>query len=117
MGHWLAYERGKIGERYILGGENLHLGQILSIVAEIVGRPPPTITLPRGLIFPLAWAAELAARVTGKEPFVTTDGLRMAKKKMFFSSAKAERELGYKMRPARLAINDAVAWFQEKGYC
>jgi len=117
MGHWLAYERGTIGQRYILGGENLGLGEILGIIAGIVNRPAPTIKLPRTLLFPLAYAAEAYARATGKEPFVTVDALRMAKKKMFFSSSKAERELGYKPRAARLAIEDAIDWFQKEGYC
>lgn len=117
MGHWLAFERGTIGERYILGGENLGLGEILAIVAKIVGRPTPKIKIPCEVLFPLAHAAEAVARLTGKEPFVTVDALRMAKKKMFYSSAKAERELGYKCRPARVAIADAIKWFKEKGYC
>jgi dihydroflavonol-4-reductase len=117
MGHWLAFERGKIGERYILGGENLGLGEILAIIAGLAGRKPPTLKLPRALIYPVAFAAEFTARLTGKEPFVTVDALRMAKKKMFFSSAKATRELGYQSRPARVAIADAFAWFREQGYC
>jgi dihydroflavonol-4-reductase len=117
MGHWLAYERGKNGERYILGGENLGLGEILGIIASLVGRAPPSIKLPRELIFPIAIGAEIVARITGIEPFVTIDALRMTKKKMFFSSAKAERELGYKARPATPAIADAIKWFQENGYC
>jgi len=117
MGHWLAYERGTIGERYILGGENLGLGEILAIIAGLVGRPPPTVKLPRSLIFPIAYAAETVALFTRREPFVTVDALRMAKKKMFFSSAKAERALGYKARPARAAIADAVEWFKRNGYC
>jgi dihydroflavonol-4-reductase len=117
MGHWLAYERGKIGERYILGGENLGLGEILGLIAGILGRKPPTLKLPRAPLLPVAYALEIAARFTGTEPFVTVDALRMAKKKMFFSSAKAERELGYKARPARDAIADAIVWFQANGYC
>jgi dihydroflavonol-4-reductase len=117
MGHWLALERGKVGERYILGGENLGLGEILAIIAEVAGRPAPTVKIPREILFPVAWAAEAFARATGKEPFVTADALRMAKKKMFYSSAKAERELGYKCRPARVAIADAITWFREKNYC
>jgi dihydroflavonol-4-reductase len=117
MGHWLAFEHGKIGERYILGGENLGLGEILAIIAGLVGRPAPTLKIPRELLFPLAYVAQSVARLTGKEPFVTVDALRMAKKKMFFSAAKAERELGYKARPARNAIADALAWFREYKYC
>lgn len=117
MGHWLAFEKGKIGERYILGGENLDLSEILAIIADLVGRAPPSIKLPREILFPLAYLAETMARFTSKEPLVTVDALRMAKKKMFFSSAKADRELGYKARPARLAIADAIKWFRTNGYC
>jgi dihydroflavonol-4-reductase len=117
QGHWLAFERGTIGERYILGGENLGLGEILAIIARLAGRKPPKVKLPRELIYPIAIAAEAIARMTHKEPFVTVDALRMAKKKMFYSSAKAIRELGYHARPARDALADAFAWFREKGYC
>ena len=117
MGHWLAFQKGVVGQRYILGGENLGLGDILAIIAAYVGRPAPTIKLPRELIFPIAYFMEGIARITGKEPLVTVDGLRMAKKKMFFSSAKAEGELGYQARPAKTAIGDALAWFQQHKYC
>jgi len=117
MGHWLAFEKGRIGERYILGGENLGLGDILGVIAEHVGRKPPTVKLPREALYPVAYAAEFFARLTGKEPFVTIDALRMAKKKMFFSPAKAVRDLGYTARPASKAIADAIAWFRENGYC
>jgi len=116
MGHWLAFERGKIGERYILGGENLGLGDILAIIAGIAGRPAPKIKLPREVIIPIAYIMEALARMTQKEPFVTVDALRMAKKKMFFSAGKAERELGYKARPAQAAIADAITWFREHHY-
>jgi dihydroflavonol-4-reductase len=117
MGHWLAFERGKIGERYILGGTDLGLGEILAMIANIIGRPAPTIELPRLPLYPLAAIAEILARFTGKEPLITLDGLRMAKKKMFFSSAKAARELGHQPRPARDAIADAIAWFRKHHYC
>lgn len=117
QGHWLAFEKGTIGERYILGGENLGLGEILKIIATKTGHKPPTVKLPRELIFPIAYVMEGIARVTGKEPFVTVDGLRMAKKKMFFSSVKAERDLGYKARPADTAIGDALEWFKQRKYC
>jgi len=116
MGHWLALEKGKIGEKYILGGENLDFGEILAIVAALTGRQAPTIKIPRLPLFPLAYAAELIARFTNKEPFMTVDGLRMAKKKMFFSSAKAKAQLGYAPRPAHAAIADAVTWFKQNGY-
>lgn len=117
MGHWLAFEKGKVGERYILGGENLGLGDILAIIANQVGQKPPTVKLPREALYPLAALSEIYARVTKKEPLVTIDALNMAKKKMFFSSAKAERELGYTARPATEAIAAAIAWFKENGYC
>ena len=117
MGHWLAFQKGTIGQRYILGGENLGLGSILAIIAEQVGRPAPTVKLPRGPLFPIAYAMEIIARATGKEPLITVDALKMAKKKMFFSSAKAEHDLGYTARPAQAAIADALAWFQQHNYC
>lgn len=114
-GHVLALEHGRIGERYILGSENLSLGQLLTIVAEEAGRTPPRICLPRNLLWPVALASEAVARMTGIEPPVTRDHLRMARKKMFFSSAKAVAELGYAPRPARAAVADAVAWFRANG--
>jgi dihydroflavonol-4-reductase len=117
VGHWLAFERGKIGERYILGGDNLALGDILGLIAESMGRPAPKIKLPRAVIFPIAVGMEIAARLTGWEPMVTIDALRMAKKKMYFTAAKAERELGYHSRPAQNAIVDAIGWFRDNGYC
>jgi dihydroflavonol-4-reductase len=117
MGHWLAFERGKLGERYILGGDNLGLGEILAIVAGIVGRKPPTVKLPREALFPLAYVAEAVARFTRREPFVTIDALHMAKKKMYFSSARAAKDLGYSCRPAKIAIADALKWFKEHNYC
>ncbi len=115
-GHVAALKRGRIGERYILGGEDMALGQMLTEIAFLAGRRPPTIKLPRALIYPFAYGAEMIAGVTGREPFATVDGLRMAKYKMFFSSAKAERELGYRSRPAREALAEAFRWFQGAGY-
>ncbi len=114
-GHLLAEERGKTGERYILGGEDLTLAEILRRIALLVGRKPPTISIPIPAIWPIAIGAEAWAHLTGKEPFVTRDGLRMAKKKMFFASGKAERELGYRARAAQQALADAIAWFKASG--
>ena len=113
-GHLLALERGRIGERYILGSENLSLRDILALVAAEAGRRPPSIRLPAGLLWPVALACEGLARF-GIEPMVTRDHLRMARKKMYFSSAKAIAELGYAPRPAQAAIADAVAWFRANG--
>jgi dihydroflavonol-4-reductase len=114
-GHLLALQHGRIGERYIVGGENLALAEILVIIARLSGRVPPRIRLPRTVVFPFAYAAEAISRVTGREPFVTVDGLRMARYRMYASSAKAERELGYMARPAIEAIKDALAWFRASG--
>ena len=115
-GHIAAFRRGTVGERYILGGQDVGLGQMLGDIARLVGREPPTVRLPRQAIFPLAYAAEAVARITGREPFATVDALRMARYRMFFTSAKAERELGYRARPYGEALADAIAWFREAGY-
>lgn len=115
-GHLLAYDKGKIGERYILGGENMSLKDILAAVAKLTGRKPPKIALPHAAVMPIAFFSEIWARLFGGEPMATLDGVRMAKKKMFFTSAKAERDLGYSARPPHEAIADAVAWFRNNGY-
>ncbi|MDH3703628.1 MAG: NAD-dependent epimerase/dehydratase family protein [Alphaproteobacteria bacterium] len=115
-GHMRAFDRGVAGERYILGGANMSLREILVSVAAYVERRPPRIQLPHGLIMPIAHVAEAAARMTGNEPMVTVDGVRMAKKKMYFTCAKAERDLGYAARPPLGAIHDAVDWFRAEGY-
>ncbi len=114
-GHVLALERGRIGERYILGAENLALRDLLALVARAAGRRAPRIRLPAPLLWPVALACEGLARVAGIEPVVTRDHLRMARKRMFFSHAKAARELGFAPRPAEAAVTDAVAWFRAQG--
>jgi dihydroflavonol-4-reductase len=114
-GHLAALEHGRIGERYVLGGQDVTLRAMLADIAAIVGRRPPGIALPRAPLLPLAWANEALARVTGRDPFLTLDGLRMAKHRMFYSSAKAARELGYQARPYREALSDAIAWFRAAG--
>jgi dihydroflavonol-4-reductase len=114
-GHLAAMDRGRIGERYILGGQDAPLAQMLGEIAALVGRQPPRLKVPRRPLFPLAYAAEAIAQITRKEPFITADSLRMAKYRMYFSSAKAERELGYQARPYAQALADAVEWFREKG--
>jgi dihydroflavonol-4-reductase len=115
-GHLLAMERGAIGGQYILGAENLTLAEILGAVAEIVYRPARKWRLPHDVVMPIAFLAELWALLTGREPFVTQDGVRLARKRMFFSSDHAIQALGYKPRPARVAIADAVSWFNQHGY-
>ncbi|MBW4091593.1 MAG: NAD-dependent epimerase/dehydratase family protein [Proteobacteria bacterium] len=114
-GHVLALERGRIGESYILGGENLTLRAVLTLVAAAAGRAPPRIRVPIAAVWPAALAMELGARLFGTEPRVTRDYLRMARKKMFYASDKAVAELGYAPRPVREAIADSLAWFQAAG--
>ena len=116
LGHIAAAETGRVGERYILGGEDMSLAQILVEVGQAAGMRPPRMRIPYSVAYPAAIGAELIARLTGREPFITRDGVRMARKKMYFSSAKAARELGYAPRPAREAITDAVGWFRVNGY-
>ncbi len=115
-GHFQALERGRTGERYILGGDDVMLQQMLRDIAGLCGRRPPTVQLPRWPLYPLAHAAEAVARVTRKEPFITVDGLNMSKYRMFFSSARARRELGYAPRPYIEGLRDALDWFREAGY-
>ena len=115
-GHIAALEHGRIGERYILGGENVFLADMLVDIARLVGRRPPTLKLPRTMLYPIAYGAELLARVRGVEPFVTMDGLRMARHHMFFDDTKARTELGYVSRPYREGLADAIAWFRSRGY-
>jgi len=115
-GHLLAFHRGRIGERYILGGLDMTLQQILTLIAQLVGRSPPRIRLPHGAVLPVAYVAELYARLTGRPTRVTVEGVRMARKRMFFASDKAVRELGYRWRPPSEAFSDALRWFREQGY-
>lgn len=116
IGHVAALERGRAGERYILGGQNVALSEMLAEIARQTGRTPPRVRLPRRLLYPAAVITEAMARVTRREPLLTLDGLRMARRYMYFTSAKAERELGYLARPYREALADAIAWFGRKGY-
>ena len=115
-GHLAAARLGVPGERYILGGDDFTLQQILELVAEHVGRRASTIRLPHWSVYPLAVGAEAIAMLTKREPRVTLDGLRMSKKHMYFSSRKAQRELQYRWRDPRLAVAAAVDWFKANGY-
>ena len=117
QGHLLALQHGRIGERYILGGENMSLLTILQTIDELIGKSSGRIRLPYQLVLPVAWIMERIAAITGIEPRATVDSVRMAKKLMFFSSDKAVRDLGYRYRPARAALADAITWFRLHGYC
>ncbi|HEX3951289.1 MAG TPA: hopanoid-associated sugar epimerase [Steroidobacteraceae bacterium] len=114
-GHLLAYERGKPGERYILGGQDMSLREILGVIAALVGRTPPRLRLPYGVVLPIAHLAEVIAKLSGRSGRITLEGVRMSRKRMFFSSAKAVRELGYSARPAVQAFEDAIRWFRDNG--
>lgn len=109
-----ALERGTPGERHILGGQDVSLADMLSFIAAECGHRAP-IRLPRAPLYPLAALSELAARVTGREPMLTLDGLRMAGQRMYFSSAKAEAVLGHHARPWQEGVRDAIAWFRQAG--
>jgi dihydroflavonol-4-reductase len=117
VGHLLAFEKGAIGESYILGGENWTLQKILQTLAELSGQSAPRICLPHWVVTPMAHIVEGFTRISGAgEPLITVDSVRMARKLMYFSSEKARRELGYAPRPAVEALRDAVQWFDENGY-
>jgi dihydroflavonol-4-reductase len=115
-GHVAALRHGKIGERYILGGQDVLLADMLRDIALIVGRRPPRLRVPRRLLYPAAAVAEMIAARTRREPFLTLDGLRMAKNRMFFTSAKAARDLGFVARPYGEGLRDAVDWFRGAGH-
>ena len=115
-GHLAALDRGAIGERYILGGQNVQFAEMLAAIAALVGRRAPRLRMPRGPIMPIAFAAETIARFTQREPFVTRDALKMSRYRMFFTTAKAERALGITARPFTEALADAIAWFRGAGY-
>ena len=116
-GHVAALEKGRSGERYILGGENLTLKQILDKLAAITGLPSPKVRVPYVLALATGVVDELVTgRILGREPRATIDAVRMGRKKMFVSSAKAERELGWKLVPVDDALRRAAEWFQANGY-
>jgi len=115
-GHLLAAERGKPGERYILGHRDLPLDEIFGILAELTGRRPPRFRVPYALAWLGAAGSEALARLTGRPPAVPLTAVRMARKRMYFSSARAVRELGLPQTDVRVALADAVAWFEAHGY-
>jgi dihydroflavonol-4-reductase len=114
-GHLRALERGRVGERYILGGENMTLREILTDISRLAGRKPPSVRLPHAVLLPIALVSEGLARLTGGEARATVEGVRMARKRMYYSSDKAVRELGYSWRAPTAAFEDALGWFREQG--
>ncbi|MDJ0943923.1 MAG: NAD-dependent epimerase/dehydratase family protein [Kiloniellales bacterium] len=116
-GHLLAYDIGQIGERYILGGTNMTLAEILEGIAQLTGGKAPRVKLPHSVVMPIAAASEAWSRLRPNgTPFVTIEGVRMARKRMFFSSAKAISDLGYRFRPWEEALADSIEWFRRGGY-
>ena len=116
VGHWLAAERGRVGERYILGGRNMTLKEIFELLASISGRPSPRICLPLGLALIAAYADECASRLLGREPRIPLEGVRMARHKMFVKCSKAEAELGFQAGSIEGALERAVRWYGENRY-
>jgi dihydroflavonol-4-reductase len=116
-GHLAACDRGKAGERYILGAENLTLENIFGMLAKAVGRPAPKIRIPYAVAYAAGVVSTAWAGVTGKEPIAPLDGVKMARKKMWVRQDKAVRELGYAPGPAEGALYRAVEWFRANGYC
>jgi dihydroflavonol-4-reductase len=115
--HLVALERGRVGQRYILGGENLTLKAILDRLAAITGLPSPTMKVPHAVAMAFAFFDEnITGKLRGKEPRATVEAVRMGKKMMFASSAKAERELGWRVLPVDDALRAAVEWFMANGY-
>jgi dihydroflavonol-4-reductase len=115
-GHLLAAEKGRIGERYILGGRNMTLKEILDALAAITGKRAPRVKLPHVVALVAGYADEMLARVAGREPTIPVEGVKMSRHKMFVESDKAARELGYKPGKIEAALERAVRWYEDKGY-
>lgn len=115
-GHWLALERGQVGEKYILGNHNLRLSEIFALLEEVSGIPSPRLKLPRLPVLLLAYLLDLSSRITGKEPIIPLEGVKMAGKVMFFDATKAVQELGLPQTPVRKALLEAVEWFRKNAY-
>ncbi len=116
VGHLLAFQRGRLGERYILGGQDMSLRQILVDIAMLAGRAPPSIRLPYAAVLPIAYAAAAFTKISGRATRITLEAVRMSRKRMFYSSAKAQLELGYRPRPPLAAFEDALRWYRDAGY-
>jgi dihydroflavonol-4-reductase len=115
-GHLLAADKGRIGERYILGARNMTLKEILAALAPIAGRPAPRVRLPHAVALAAGYADEFFARITGREPQIPVEGVKMSRHRMFIESDKAQRELGYRPAAIEPALERAVRWYAENGY-
>jgi dihydroflavonol-4-reductase len=115
-GHLLAAEKGRIGERYILGARNMTLKQILDALSAITGRPAPRVRLPHAVALAAGYADQLFSRLAGREPQIPVEGVKMSRHRMFVESDKAARELGYNPTSVEAALERAVRWYEEHGY-
>jgi dihydroflavonol-4-reductase len=115
-GHLLAAEKGRIGERYILGSRNMTLKQILDALAAITGRPAPRVRLPHAVALAAGYADQWFSRLTGREPQIPVEGVKMSRHRMFVESDKAARELGYMPTSVEAALERAVRWYEQHGY-
>lgn len=115
-GHLLAAERGRVGERYILGGRNMTLKECLDVLAEITGRPAPRVRLPHAVALAASYADQWFSRVVGREPQIPVEGVRMSRHKMWVDGAKAAREFGFRPGSVEAAAERAVRWYEENGY-
>ncbi len=115
-GHLLAAEKGKVGERYLLGGENLTLKAMLDTLASITGLPPVRLKIPHGLALGVAYASTVFSRLIGREPGIPVEGVKIARHMMFVDCSRAQRELGFKAGPVAAALERAVRWYEANGY-
>ena len=115
-GHLLIAEKGKVGERYLLGGENLTLKQMLDALSKITGLPAPTLKIPHGLALGVAYASTVFSRLLGREPSIPVEGVKIARHMMFVDCSRAQRELGFKAGPVAAALERAVRWYEANGY-
>jgi dihydroflavonol-4-reductase len=115
-GHLLAAQQGRVGERYILGGRNMTLKQILDALAKIAGRPAPRVKMPHVVALVASYADQWFSRLTGREPQIPVEGVKMSRHRMFVESGTAERELGYRPSSVDAALERAVRWYEQNGY-
>ena len=115
-GHLLASEKGKVGERYLLGAENLTLKGLLDVLAEITGLRAPAMKIPHGVALGVAYVESAFSRLVGKEPQIPVEGVKIAQHKMFVDCSRAKRELGFQPGPVAAALERAVRWYQKNGY-
>jgi dihydroflavonol-4-reductase len=115
-GHLLVSERGQVGERYLLGAENLTLKGLLDVLAELTGLPSPSMKIPHGVALSVAYVESAFARMIGKEPQIPVEGVKIAQHKMFVDCSRAQKELGFQPGPVSAALERAVRWYQANGY-